>query len=131
MALLYRLQYPVLEWEAVGTVDHGQQLEVARQSFVAIEGTGDRGWHLLIDLSRSIENRTAGELRELAQLVGRHAELLSGRIAMVTQKPLLRGTSRMFAAYVEEYGVEVRVFGTGEEALSWLVPAPHMGAEDA
>ena len=128
MALSFTLEYPLLHWTAVGTVGHEDGLHATRQSFLAIEATGERGWHILIDLTRSEENRTASELRELAQLVAEQKWLLSERIAAVAETPLLRGTSRMFAVYMEDYGVDVRVFGSMDEARAWLVTPRRMGA---
>ena len=121
MGLTYEAHYPVLTWTSVGDVDHAEGMEVVAASFETIRASGKAGWHILADLYRSDENRSSDELRTIAAAVGAQKGLLSGRIGIVAARPLIRGTSRMFAAYMDDYGVEVRIFSNVEDGLAWLV----------
>ncbi len=53
----------------------------------------------------------------------RHAENLTGRVAVVVKKSLHNGIARIVGAYGEMRGFEVRPFHDEQEARTWLSTA--------
>ncbi|MDX2227104.1 MAG: hypothetical protein SFY92_08475 [Verrucomicrobiae bacterium] len=128
MALNLELKEGVIISTTVGDVDFeegfrafSQAIEKARTSSAS---TPQLRWHLIFNLLESTEKRSAHEIQGIAQYIGSHRDILSGRCAMVVTQPLYFGLSRMFGTFLEKYGVEMAVFDSMEKAHDWITPPP-------
>ncbi len=126
MALLSYLEDGILAIRSVGD----QELEEGLQQMQAAidlacnhhEATGNRV-PLLVDLRESEENKDPQDLRSVAGYLAENLDVLSGRIAVVTQRGLRFGLARMFAVYGENVGLATSVFTVAADALAWLKEA--------
>jgi hypothetical protein len=77
---------------------------------------------LLLDLreSRSLQDRTADEVREMAHFLATHGGRFGQRLAMVTTGDLAFGLMRLGAAAAESRGLAAEVFRDVEAARVWL-----------
>lgn len=74
-----------------------------------------------MDLRRSEATRSTGELLSVVDFVGSQRDhTLPLRCAVVATTDLRFGLSRMAAAYVERYGVDLQVFRDVQSAEYWL-----------
>lgn len=81
-------------------------------------------WHYLADIRESTEARNADELWSIAQMLGTHLDILSGRVAIVVNDSFYKEITRMLGILVERYGMTLAVFPTVAEARAWLEEAP-------
>jgi hypothetical protein len=81
---------------------------------------------MLFDLrgSRSISQRTADEVRAMAQFIAAHAERFGRRLALLADSDAGFGLMRLGAATVEQHGVETSVFRDAADAEKWLGAGP-------
>lgn len=77
---------------------------------------------VLIDVRRIDETPTSSMLSETGRFFGREGAKHFSRVALVASGPMQFGLSRMFGAFTEHGGLEVRVFDDEEKALLWLDP---------
>ena len=77
---------------------------------------------LLFDLreSRSLPDRSADEIREMARFLASHGRRFSNRLAMVTSGDLAYGLMRLGAATAEAGGLAAEVFRDVATAKAWL-----------
>jgi hypothetical protein len=78
---------------------------------------------LLFDLrdSRSIGERTADDVRDMARFLAAHGRRYGKRVAMVTTGDLAFGLMRLGSATAEIGGVAAEVFRDMESARAWLM----------
>lgn len=78
---------------------------------------------LLIDLgeSRSIYDRSSGEIDTMADFVASLGHRFNNRVALVAPDDLPFGLMRMSSAGSEERGIKARVFRNIDEARKWLL----------
>ena len=81
---------------------------------------------LLLDTtgSQSLDVRSSGQIRHVAEYLGPYRERIRRRCAIVVSTDLHFGLSRMGSAYSESVGVDARVFRSTAEALEWLRDEP-------
>jgi hypothetical protein len=81
---------------------------------------------LLFDIrgSRSIAQRTANEVRAMAQFIAGHAERFGRRLALLADTDASFGLMRLGAVTVEQQGVETSVFRDAADAEEWLGAGP-------
>lgn len=75
---------------------------------------------LIINLQASTQQRSPGEVRVLADVVGVHHPQLHSRCALIVAKPVHFGLSRMFATMADKYPLNVQVFWNMEDAVEWV-----------
>ncbi len=77
---------------------------------------------LLFDLreSRSIQDRTADDVRDMARFLAAHGQRFGNRVAMVTNGDLAFGLMRLGAVTAQSGGVEAEVFRDIHSARAWL-----------
>jgi hypothetical protein len=77
---------------------------------------------LLFDLreSRSLQDRSADEVREMAGFLAAHGRRFGHRLAMVTTGDLAFGLMRLGAATAESGGLVAEVFRDLATAKAWL-----------
>lgn len=77
---------------------------------------------LMYDLrgSTALRDRTAEQVRDMAEFLAQHGPRFGSRLAMVVAGEVDYGLMRMGSAYAELGGVEPRVFRDYGEALAWL-----------
>ena len=77
---------------------------------------------LLFDLreSRSLQDRTADEVREMAGFLASHGRRFSHRLAMVTTGDMAFGLMRLGAVAAESGGLVAEVFRDLAKAKAWL-----------
>jgi len=77
---------------------------------------------LLFDMrgSRSITQRSATEVRTMAQFIAAHAERFGRRLALLADTDAAFGLMRLGAVTVEQQGVEASVFRNAAQAAEWL-----------
>ena len=121
MGLKYEAKYPILKWITVGDVIYDEGIAVVTSSFDEIRESGKRPWHILASLLQSTENRTEDELRGIAETIATRKGLLSGKLAVVVRQPLIYGVTKMFAVFMSEYDIVVKIFATEESAEQWLL----------
>ncbi len=79
---------------------------------------------LLIDVQTAPGNAGGRELAAMGKKFSGSAKGHFSRVAILVASDLVFGLSRTFAAYADSGGLEIRVYRTTEEAMSWLVPTP-------
>lgn len=81
---------------------------------------------LLVDVTRSesLATRVPQEIRHVAEYLGPYAGRIGGRCAVVANKDLYFGLSRMGSVYSEGVGVKASVFRDVPAALEWLGHSP-------
>ena len=92
----------------------------------ALEDPGVQdGVNVVIDVRKSLETRTAEEMREIAKLF-REAPSFRGKCAMLVShdSDVRYGLARMLGAFGDLHGMDFRVFVDEAEALDWLGGAP-------
>jgi len=120
MAVEYELSGDLLRLNLAGTY---QPDDVMEQFVKALEDPAcPREVALLIDVTRSdsFAQRTVDDLRGVATFVGRFADRVRRRCAVVALADVHYGLARMAAVFSEGVGVEARVFRSDDEALQWL-----------
>lgn len=121
MSLRYEIRDHVLWFETQGDVEYDEGLDTLG---AAIRDAGERApgrrFDVVFDIRNSRESRSSRELRGIAEFVGSHAEVLSGRCVIVAGDAFHYGLGRMFGAYSESQGVEVGVVRDVGAAISWL-----------
>jgi hypothetical protein len=77
---------------------------------------------LLFDMrgSRSIAQRTAAEVRTMAQFIAAHGDRFGRRLALLADTDAAFGLMRLGAVTVEQQGVETSVFRDIADAEEWL-----------
>jgi hypothetical protein len=85
-----------------------------------------RSSHLdvLLDLRELSTPPGSPELRSVANRIGRVSGLTFGRCAIVVDRDLVFGLSRMFEAFAHEHFEEIQVFREPAAAEAWLARAP-------
>ena len=120
MAVEYQLSGDLLRLNLVGTY----QADDVRQQFMkALEDPAcPREVALLLDVTRSesLAQRSVDDLRGVATFVGRFADRVRRRCAVVAAEDVHYGLARMAAVFSEGVGVEAQVFRKDDEALKWL-----------
>lgn len=123
MALSYEIRGGILRYTAHGDVEYDVGLRVLQDGLAAAVAAYDgTPIPVLFDIRDSAEHRGADELRGIAAVLGQHAETVGGKCAIAAESGLYYGVSRMFAVFVEEYGIEMQIFETPEKAEAWLLP---------
>jgi hypothetical protein len=81
----------------------------------------------LMDVRESSElgKRDVGVIRAVAQFFATHSERVGYRCAIVANKTVHYGQSRMAAAFAEIDGATVEVFIEVDDAISWLKSVHH------
>jgi hypothetical protein len=76
----------------------------------------------LLDVRESSElsERSYDDIRSLAQFFAAHSDRVGGRCAIVADKEVHYGLSRMGATFAETSGAKVEVFKDINEAILWL-----------
>ncbi|MBM3290445.1 MAG: hypothetical protein FJY92_09860 [Candidatus Hydrogenedentes bacterium] len=124
MGISYETSEGVLTFLTRGEVDFAGGLQVLQRGFAdaAAKSASDPSvkWHLLFDIRESTENRSSGELRGIAEIIAAHRSILTGRCALVVASPLYYGLGRVFAVFMEGFGLTVTVVHSGPDALAWL-----------
>ncbi len=124
MPIRYEIEPRMLRFCTEGDVAYDETMHVLRDGLTrgedAIRSGSAAPFDLLFDVRESLENRSAEELRQMADLVAERSGILSGRAAVVASDVLHFGLGRMFGAYADARQIEVRVFYSLEEAESWL-----------
>jgi hypothetical protein len=84
---------------------------------------------LVLDVSRSdtLATRPTEDIKRVAELAGPYRDRIGRRVAVVAEKDVHFGLSRLGSVYSQDVGVDAQVFRTQEEALAWLGvnPAPN------
>lgn len=75
---------------------------------------------MLFDIRESREQRSSDELRDIARFLAGQGAEISRHCAIVAGDAFHFGLGRMFSAYSEPEGLEVRVFRDVEAAKRWL-----------
>lgn len=119
MGISFELKDRTIRFVTVGDVDFAAGLQVLEAALATAAEQGS-GWGLLFDIRSSSENRSADELRGVAEVIARHRDALSGQCAILAADPLHYGLARMFGVFAESLGLTAMVFRTEAEALAWL-----------
>ncbi len=124
MPFTYELSDRVVQFHPKGDVEQETNLQGMAEALTAVRAAwrtnGNRPFDILIDLRESLENRSAGELRSLAEFVAGHADVLTGRIAIVAADPLRYALARVFEVFSEHLGQTPRMFSNCAGAEAWF-----------
>ena len=76
----------------------------------------------LLDVRKSSElsERSYNDIKTVAQFFAAHADRVSGRCAIVADKEVHYGLSRMGATFAEIKGARIEVFRDINEAILWI-----------
>ncbi len=125
MPLDYDIRSGVIWFVTEGDVDYEDGLETLGTAIrEAARRDADQRWDVIFDIRLSSEQRSADELRGIADFVAGHKAVLSGRCAVVAGDAFHFGLGRMFSAYSESNGVEALVARDVGSATSWLNGEP-------
>jgi hypothetical protein len=111
-ALWFRTWDDVVYDEGIAVLERGLE--------AALQASAQRRWPVVFDIRESRENRSADELRGIAEFVAAHDGVLSGHCAVLASDALHFGLGRMFEAFSQEHGIDVRVFREPEALVAWL-----------
>ena len=117
MPINYKVADGVRIFTTIGDVDYHEGLNVLKEGLQGAEPPGPA--LILFDITRSKENRTHDEIRNIAQFVKPFVRG-EAKISLLVDRDLYYGLSRMFASYVEEENIEAQVFKGYDDALTWL-----------
>jgi len=124
MPFTYELTDRVVQFHPKGEVEQEMNLQGMTEALTAVRAAwrtnGNRPFDILIDLRESLENRSAGELRSLAEFMAGYADVLTGRIAIVATDPLRYALARVFEVFSEHLGQTPRMFSDHAEAEAWF-----------
>ena len=105
MPIRYEIEPGTLHFHFEGDADFEETLRVVRDGLVRagdeVRSRAAEPFDLLFDKRGSAENRSADQLRRLADLVGDHGETLTRRAAIVVGDAFHFGLGRMFAAFAD------------------------------
>jgi len=124
MPIEYELRPEAIYLEAVGEVDYQDALAVFRAALRAARAEGLPPRPIVFDLRQSKEQRSADELRAIAQFISRQGDVLAPRCAVVAGDALHFGLGRMFEAFAEGHDVEVTVLRSLDDVPAWLARSP-------
>ena len=117
MPINFHINDEIRIFTTIGDVEYQEGLNVLKEG---LQGTkASETVLILFDIRQSREKRTHDEIRDIAQFL---KPFISGKakIALLVDRDLYYGLSRMFMSYVEEDAIEARVFKEYDDALSWL-----------
>ncbi len=98
-----------------------QELRTAFEAVFASFATGGaRGLMLDLSRSRSLGDRSAQDVRNMAHFVSAFADRFGNRFAMVAPFDLAFGLMRLGSVITESHGVTTHVFREYGVALEWL-----------
>lgn len=121
MPIQYEIRDETIWFTTKGDVDFEDGIATLRDGIAdAADRDGARRWHVIFDIRASSEDRSADELRGIADFLAGQLETLSGRCAIVVGDPLHFGLARMFSAFSERHEVSVDVVSDPGEAVAWL-----------
>lgn len=130
MPMSFEIKPQEIWFRTSGDVDYAEGIAVLEQGLhEAQQATPSRRWPVVFDIRDSEENRSANELRGIAQFVAAHDGILTGRCAVLTSDALHYGLGRMFEVFSEDLGIEVQVFRDLDSLRAWLDADPS-GARD-
>ncbi|HMO36195.1 MAG TPA: hypothetical protein PKA06_09135 [Gemmatales bacterium] len=121
MALTFQFQRDLLSFITVEDVEFAVGAQTLDEAFHQAKNKGnEQPWHLLFDIRHSKENRSTAELNYMADVIGKHRALLTGKCAIVADQPLHYGLSRMFAAFLLKYEIRTEIIPDRDAAEAWL-----------
>jgi len=124
MPFTFELTDRVVQFRPKGDVEQETNLQGVTEALTAVRAAwrtnGNRPFDILIDLRESLENRSAGELRSLAELMAGHADVLTGRIAIVATDSLRYALGRVFEVFSDHLGQTPRMFSDCAAAEAWF-----------
>ena len=92
-----------------------EDLRMSIDEAAAISSSGLRLW----DFSHDGWDLTTGQLQKLAGYA-KNKFISPSKVALVANKDLSFGVSRIYEAFRKQEGLEIEVFRTEKEALNWL-----------
>ncbi len=130
MPLSHALRDDAIWITAEGDVEFASGIVVLEHSIQSAQASDPTvRWHFVFDIRASVEDRSANELRGIAQFIADRLQVLSGRCVVIAGDNFHYGLSRMFQAYGEGLGLSTQVVKTASEATAWLERAdPDSGA---
>jgi len=124
MPLLYELTDTVLCITTEGDVDYETGLQVTGEALTAARAAwrvnGNRPFDIIFDIRKSTEERSANELRSVAEFIAGYGDVLTGRMAVVADDPYHFALGRIFEVFAEHLGQKPRVFGKYDDAEAWF-----------
>lgn len=118
MPLTFESEGEIGVFRSVGKVEFAEGMRVFEEGLREVADREPAVARIRIELLESGENRSSGELRAIAGMAKKH--FTKARMALVADKALYLGLSRMFGVFAEDLGLEVEVFSTNDEANQWL-----------
>ena len=123
MALIPSIEDDTMVIRSIGdhTFAEGiQQLEEAMTLARQTHAETNTRLHLLFDLQKSQENRSAEELRDAAAYFGDKLAFLTGRLAIYVTRDVHLGLSYLFSTHAEINGITAQPFHDRDAAWNWL-----------
>jgi hypothetical protein len=108
--------------------DHSFQVGLAQLTTIlddarAASAESGARYDLVFDMTRSAEKKSPDELRSAGEFLAGWIDCLSGRVAVISDDPVLFGMGRVFGSYAESQGLEVCVFRDAASAEAWFASA--------
>ena len=120
MPVSYSLDESLLEVTLEGQVTSEEAFAVVQQGLASIPSGEKPG--VLIDVTRSAELKSFGDIQRLAGVFGLHADSLGGRIGVLVSNQVRYGIARQFGAIVEDHGLQAAPFEDRDAAIDWVIP---------
>jgi hypothetical protein len=110
----------ILRTRCLGEISLDDTLEHFDQ--VASDPRLPDGCKALLDLDQLVSVPATGQVRDVVHELGRRLKqtIRFGPWAIVAERDAVYGMSRMFQVFLEQVGIESRVFRSTDEALRWL-----------
>ncbi len=118
MPLVFSVNGNILSLTSIGDYPLENAFEVMEEAFHHPELK--QPVDILLDLSPSMEKRSAKEIYRFVDYFSGKKSILSKRFAIVTDQALHFGLARMFGTLVERFGLHAEVFRNYDEAVHWL-----------
>jgi hypothetical protein len=121
MPITYELRGDAIWFVAVGEVEYDSGFAILDRGInEAATRDRDARWHVVFDILGSHENRSADELRAIAEFVAKHDEVLSGHFVVIADDEFHYALARMFTAFCENLGMQADVVRDVPSAIEWL-----------
>ena len=120
MAAGYRLDGRLFVLELEGSYTMDDLLEACHQAIADPAFPEDALALMDVRTSTSLKDRSAADLRYMAQQLAQLSANFGARLAIATGNQLYYGMMRMAEVFSETSGMSVRAFITFEEAKAWL-----------
>ena len=121
MPVTYSITGSILRLDLIGTYEPREITAAFLAALADPKCPAEVGFLLDVTRSESLETRPQEDIRRTAEFLAPHAERIRHKVAVVAERDVHFGLSRMGGVYSEGVGIETVVFRDAASAIHWLV----------